>query len=270
MVILPVDQGFEHGPDRSFGMNPASYDPEYHFRIAIEAELNAYAAPLGMLEACADKFIGQMPLILKMNSANSLSSSKLSPNQAITASVQDALRLGCVAIGITLYPGSDRFYDMAQDARELIREAKSKGLAVVVWSYPRGEGISKEGESAIDVCCYAGHIAALLGANIIKLKPPVNFIEKPESQKIYVENSIKTSTLSERVTHVMRSVFNFKRLVVFSGGSAKSDTEMLEEIDMINTGGGSGSIIGRNSFQRPFDKSIELLQKVCQIYKPSV
>jgi class I fructose-bisphosphate aldolase len=270
MVILPVDQGFEHGPDRSFGMNPDAYDPEYHFNIAVEARLNAYAAPLGMLEFAADKFTGQIPLILKLNNAISLSSKNLSPTQAMTSTVQDALRLGCSAVGITIYPGSDDFYSSIDEAREVILEAKSCGLAVVVWSYPRGEGISKEGETAIDVCCYAGHIAALIGANIIKLKPPSNFIEKSENLKIYQENHIQTSTLTERVAQVMRSVFNAKRLVVFSGLAKKSDHDLLAETAMINEAGASGSIIGRNCFQRPFGKSIELLQRVCQIYGADV
>jgi class I fructose-bisphosphate aldolase len=267
MVILPVDQGFEHGPDRSFGMNPDAYDPEYHFKIAVEAKLNAYAAPLGMLEACADKFVGQIPLILKINSSNSLLSKTLSPNQAITASVKDALRLGCVGVGMTIYPGSNNFQDMLEEAKDIISEAKANGLAVIIWSYPRGEGISKEGESALDVCCYAGHIAALIGANIIKLKPPTDFVEKAEAKQIYKENNIQTAGFDQRIKHVMRSVFNGKRLVVFSGGATKSDAEILNEVTMLSKANASGSIIGRNSFQRPFSKSLILLQNICQIYK---
>jgi len=251
-------------------MNPDAYDPEYHFKIAVEAKLSAYAAPLGMLEFAADKFTGQVPLILKLNSAISLSSKNLSPTQCMTSSIQDALRLGCCAVGVTIYPGSDDFYNAIDEIREVILEAKSCGLAVVVWSYPRGEGISKEGETAIDVCSYAGHIAALIGANIIKLKPPSNFIEKPENLKIYQENHIQTATLAQRVAQVMKSVFNGKRLVVFSGLAKKSDEDLLAETAMLNEAGASGSIIGRNSFQRPFNKSVELLQRVCQIYGTDV
>jgi class I fructose-bisphosphate aldolase len=188
----------------------------------------------------------------------------------MTSSIQDALRLGCCAVGVTIYPGSDDFYNAIDEIREVILEAKSCGLAVVVWSYPRGEGISKEGETAIDVCSYAGHIAALIGANIIKLKPPSNFIEKPENLKIYQENHIQTATLAQRVAQVMKSVFNGKRLVVFSGLAKKSDEDLLAETAMLNEAGASGSIIGRNSFQRPFNKSVELLQRVCQIYGTDV
>src|SRR5579872_5966729 len=111
LVILPVDQGFEHGPARSFAPNPPAYDPHYHFQLAIEAGLSAYAAPLGMIEAGAATFAGQIPTILKLNSANSLSRLKEDADQAVTGSVADALRLGCSAIGFTIYPGSDAAYD---------------------------------------------------------------------------------------------------------------------------------------------------------------
>src|ERR1700692_50952 len=137
-VILPVDQGFEHGPARSFAPNPPAHDPHYHVQLAIEAGLNAYAAPLGFLEAGAGTYAGQIPLILKANSANSLSRAKEGASQAVTASVKDALRLGCAAIGFTIYPGSDDAYGMFEEIAELGREAKAHGLAVVIWSYPRG------------------------------------------------------------------------------------------------------------------------------------
>src|SRR6201990_1130576 len=122
VLILPVDQGFEHGPARSFAPNPPAYDPHYHFQLAIDAGLSAYAAPLGPLEAGADTFAGQIPLILKMNSANSLSRLKKDAAQAVTASVGDALRLGCSAIGFTIYPGSDAAYDQMEEIRELAEE----------------------------------------------------------------------------------------------------------------------------------------------------
>ena len=150
VVILPVDQGFEHGPARSFAPNPPAYDPHYHYQLAIDAGLNAYAAPLGFLEAGSDTFAGAIPTILKVNSANSLARAKENPSQAVTASVKDALRLGCAAIGFTIYPGSDRAYEMMNEIAEMGREAKSYGLAVVIWSYPRGGNLSKAGETWTD------------------------------------------------------------------------------------------------------------------------
>ncbi len=264
LVILPVDQGFEHGPARSFAPNPAGYDPHYHYRLAIDAGLNAFAAPLGLLEAGADSFAGQIPTILKVNSANSHAREK---DQAITGSVEDALRLGCAAIGFTVYPGSDSQFDMMEEIRELAAEAKSVGLAVVVWSYPRGGGLSKEGETAIDVCAYAAHMAALLGAHIIKVKPPTAHIEQDEARKVYEAQGIDISSLSRRVAHVMQSAFDGRRLVVFSGGAARGDAAILDELRALRDGGASGSIIGRNSFQRPRAEALDLLDKAVKIYK---
>jgi class I fructose-bisphosphate aldolase len=267
MVILPVDQGFEHGPARSFAKNPSAYDPDYHFKLAINAGLSAYAAPIGFLEAGIDKFVGQIPTILKLNSNNSLDTQLNSPDQAITASVQDALRLGSIAVGLTIYPGSNKATRMIEEAREIIREAKSHGLAVVIWSYARGGSLSKEGETAVDVCAYAAHMAALLGAHIIKVKPPTSHIEQPEAKKVYQSERIPIGTLSERVNHVVQSCFNGKRLVVFSGGTVKSQDDILGEIQAIKAGGASGSIIGRNSFQRPYNEAISLLKNIYEIYR---
>ena len=264
VVILPVDQGFEHGPARSFAPNAAGYDPHYHYRLAIDAGLNAFAAPLGLLEAGADTFAGQIPTILKVNSANSHARDK---DQAITGAVEDALRLGCAAIGFTIYPASDSQFEMMEEIREMAAEAKSVGLAVVIWSYPRGGSLSKEGETAIDVCAYAAHMAALLGAHIIKVKPPTAHIEQDEARKVYEAQQIDISSLSSRVAHVMQSAFAGRRLVVFSGGAAKGDAALLDEIRALRDGGASGSIIGRNSFQRPRDDALALLDKVVRIYR---
>ena len=246
LVILPVDQGYEHGPARSFAPNPDAYDPHYHFKIAIDAGLNAYAAPLGMLEAGADTFVGQIPTILKLNSANSLATLK---DQAVHGSIEDALKLGCAAVGFTIYPGSEYQFEMMEELKELALEAKSVGLAAVVWSYPRGGNISKEGETAIDICAYAAHMAALLGAHIIKVKPPSSHIELEAAKNSYKD--IDVSTLSKRIHHVMQSSFNKRRIVVFSGNAYTDMKGLLEDIRQIRDGGGNGSIIGRNTFQRP-------------------
>jgi fructose-bisphosphate aldolase, class I len=266
LLILPVDQGFEHGPARSFAANPESYDPHYHFNLAIEAGLSAYAAPLGMIEAGASHFAGAVPLILKVNSSNSLSPSDLAPYQAITASVSDALRLGCSAIGFTIYPGSEMAYEMMDEIREMTLEAKSCGLAVVIWSYPRGGDISKEGETAIDVISYGAHMAALLGAHIIKVKPPTSYLENKEAKKVYLEKNIPIETLAERIAHVKQACFNGKRIVVFSGGANKSLESLYEEAKEIRLGGGNGSIIGRNSFQRPKEDALKMLNEIINIY----
>ncbi len=265
LVILPVDQGFEHGPARSFAPNPDGYDPVYHAKLAIDAGLNAHAAPLGSIQAVAREYAGQIPLILKANSNDALNSSS-DPIPAVTASVEDALRLGCAAIGFSIYPGSINFKQMYEEIKDMALKAKRNGLAVVIWSYPRGSGLSKKGETAVDVVAYAAQIAAQLGAHLIKVKPPTAHIELEEAKKVYEKYSIPVSTLAERVRHVVQSAFDGKRIVIFSGGPAKDRKEVIEEIKQIKQGGGFGSIIGRNSFQRPREEALDFLSEVLQIY----
>jgi class I fructose-bisphosphate aldolase len=267
LVILPVDQGFEHGPARSFAPNPPGYDPRYHFQLAVDAGCNAYAAPLGFLEAGAAEYAGQVPLILKANNSDSLYGGAGNPIPAVTASVDDALRLGCVAVGFTIYPASSYRNEMYEELRELALEAKEAGLVVVVWSYPRGEGISKQGETAVDVCAYAAQIAAQLGAHIIKVKPPTGHIEQAAARAVYEKYGIKIDTLAERVAHVVQSAFGGRRIVIFSGGEAKGAEEILEENRQTALGGGFGTIMGRNSFQRPHDDAVKLLRDVMEIHR---
>ena len=270
LVILPVDQGFEHGPARSFAPNPPGYNPLYHFELAIEAGCNAYAAPLGFIEAGAARYAGEIPLILKLNNHDLLYSSA-APIPAVTASVEAALRLGCAAIGYTIYPGSAERLEMYERLALLAEEAKSAGLAVVVWSYPRGSGLSKEGETAVDVVAYAAHIAAQLGAHMIKVKLPTEHIEQPDAQKVYQKYDIPISTLADRVRHVVQSAFDGRRIVIFSGGAKKEDDEaVFEEVRAIRDGGGFGSIIGRNSFQRPREAALKFLNTIMRIYKGEI
>ena len=265
MVILPVDQGFEHGPARSFAPNPAAYDPHYHFQLAIDAGLNAYAAPLGMIEAGASTFAGAIPTILKLNSSNSLATEK---DQAVTGSVNDALRLGCSAIGYTIYPGSEYAFDQMEKLRALSEEAKDAGLAVVVWSYPRGPMLDKAAETAVDICAYAAHMAALMGAHIIKVKPPTEVVSLEAAKKTYATQNIDISTLAARVKHVVQCCFNGRRIVVFSGGEFGGDVNTLYDgIRGVYQGGANGSIIGRNTFQRPRDEALALLDGIIGIFQ---
>jgi class I fructose-bisphosphate aldolase len=266
LVILPVDQGFEHGPARSFAPNPPAYDPRYHFELAIAAGCNAYAAPLGFIEAGVREFAGESPLILKLNDADSLLD-EADPSQALTGSVQDALRLGASAIGFTIYPGSAHRYDMFDQARALAEEAKACGLAVVIWSYPRGSGLSKAGETAIDVVAYAAQIAAQLGAHIIKVKLPTDHLEQEAAKAVYEKQKIPIATQAERVKHVIDCAFAGRRIVIFSGGAANFDDAALHaEFEAIRDGGGFGSILGRNSFQRPRDQALALLNDAMTVY----
>jgi class I fructose-bisphosphate aldolase len=264
-VILPVDQGFEHGPARSFAPNPGGYDPDYHAQLAIDAGCNAYAAPLGSLEISADKVAGQVPLILKLNNSDTLAKID-QPCSAVTAGVKDAVRLGCVAIGYTIYPGSAQRNLMYEELRELIAEAKDYGLPTIVWAYPRG-ALSKDGETAIDVVAYAAQISCQLGAHVVKVKPPKDFIEQSEAKKVFEKYSIPTKTLADRVRHVVESAFAGKRIVIFSGGESKGTDELLEEVRQLAAGGGFGSIMGRNAFQRPRAEALKLLGDVMEIFR---
>ncbi|MBU0638707.1 MAG: class I fructose-bisphosphate aldolase [Planctomycetes bacterium] len=265
LVILPVDQGFEHGPARSFAPNPPGYNPHYHFELALEAGCNAYAAPLGFLEAGARTFAGELPLILKLNNHELLHDEK-NPMPAVTASIDHALRLGCAAIGFTVYPGSALNNPMYEQIQALSEEAKSAGLVVVVWSYPRGEDLSKKGETAVDIAAYAAQIACQLGAHIVKVKPPTEHIELDAARKVYEKHNIPIGTLAERVKHVVQSAFDGRRIVIFSGGAAKGEAEVFDEIRGIHQGGGFGSIIGRNAFQRPKAEALAMLKKIMNIY----
>jgi class I fructose-bisphosphate aldolase len=266
MVILPVDQGFEHGPARSFAPNALGYDPDYHVQLAVDSGCNAYAAPLGFLEAVADRYAGQIPLILKLNNSDTLAKVD-QPCSAVTGSVKDALRLGCTAIGYTIYPGSGQRNRMYEDLRQLILEAKDVGLPTILWAYPRGAGLSKDGETAVDVAAYAAQIAAQLGAHVIKIKPPKDHVEQAEAKKVFEKYNIPTKTLADRTRHCVQSAFNGKRIVIFSGGEAKDTPAVLEEVKGLADGGAFGSIMGRNAFQRPRAEAIKLLQDVMEIFR---
>ena len=265
LVILPVDQGFEHGPARSFAANPSGYDPRYHFELALAAGCNAYAAPLGFIESGAADYAWRVPLILKANSHDGLHA-EADPMPAQTATARDAVRLGCAAVGYTIYPGSVDRRLLYEQLRELIAEAKSLGLATVVWSYPRGSDLSKSGETGIDVVAYAAQIAAQLGADFIKVKLPSDHLGQEEAKKVYQAQDIPVGTLAERVRHVVQSAFNGQRIVIFSGGPTKDDESVFDEARAIRDGGGFGSIIGRNSFQRPKQEAVAFLNAIMDIY----
>lgn len=267
LLILPVDQGFEHGPGRSFEPNPPAYHPHYHFQLAVDAGLSAYAAPLGFIEAGAVEFAGQLPLILKVNSHDLLMDER-NPITAQTATVADALRLGCAAIGYTIYPGTAPRREQYEQLRELVREARAAGLLVVVWSYPRGGDLTAEGETALDVVAYAAQIAAQLGAHLIKVKLPSARIELEGARKVYDEYDVPRDTIADRVRHVVQSAFDGRRIVIFSGGAKKDDPNAIyDAVRGIRDGGGFGSIIGRNTFQRERQDAMAMLDRIIETYR---
>lgn len=263
LVILPVDQGFEHGPARSFAPNPEGYDPAYHPSLAVESGCNAYAAPLGFIEAVAGQFAGHLPLILKVNNSDTLGGPD-QPCSAQTSAVRDALRLGCCAVGYTIYPGSGLRNAMYEQLRELIAEARQAGLPTIVWAYARGANLSKEGETAVDVIAYAAQVACQLGAHVVKVKPPTAAIGLEAARSAY--QGIATEKLSDRVRHVVQSAFGGKRIVIFSGGPTKGTDELLGEVRELAQGGAFGSIVGRNAFQRPRAEAVALLRNMMEVF----
>ncbi len=257
LLILPVDQGVEHGPDASFAPNPDAYDPRYHFELAIDGGVSGLAGPLGFLAVGADRYAGAVPLILKVNGANALSPLK---NSAVTATVRDALELGCCAIGFSIYPGSDFQYEMFEEVRDAVAEAKAHGLAVIIWAYPRGGTLSSEDETSLDVIAYAAQIAVQLGAHIVKVKPPAARLAATGAAA-----GPGMAGLADRIAHVRAAAFAGRRLVVFSGGPAKDLAAVTAEVSAIAAGGGRGAMVGRNTFQRPRAEALQMLERIAQI-----
>jgi fructose-bisphosphate aldolase, class I len=274
-VILPVDQGFEHGPGRSFEPSPSMYDPCNQAQLAIDAGCNAYAAPLGSLEI-ANSLIKEsgIPTILKVNNHDGMMPDGNDPSPATTSWVEDAVRLGCAAVGFTIYPGSEKAREMYEQVRMLVADARKAGLIVVVWTYPRGSGLTpadeslspKDIETAVDVVAYAVQIAALLGAHIIKCKPPKGVIGLKDSVKRGVYKDTSIINLEDRIRIIMKAAFSGKRIVINSGGESKGSEEIINEVIELKNGGSFGSIVGRNAFQRPQSEAVELLNKIQDIY----
>lgn len=282
LMLLAVDQGFEHGPT-TFLSNPEGFSPHYHFQLAQEAGLSGYTAPLSWLRAGVDSYLGAVPMILKINHSNRLLAPSMDPDQAVVASIQDAVDLGCVGIGFTLYPGADAFLEQLEELRDLVAEARACGLFTVVWAYPRGSGINAlkgatgtdfygnktaandDPRMALDTIAYSAHMACLAGAHIVKVNLPHKFLARPESQAAY--RNVPMETPEDRVRHVVDCCFKGRRMVIFSGGAAKEADQVLSDVRAVLQGGGTGSIIGRNIFQRPREEALRLIEELAGIYE---
>lgn len=266
MIILATDQGFEHGPDKMFALNQAAYDPQYFYHLATTYGLSALAAPLGVLESGCETYLGQVPTILKINSSNNLIQKGTNPDQALTATVKDAVRLGCTAIGFTIYPGSDAFLDQLEELKEIIQEARSYSLPTIVWSYARGGALLKEAETALDVISYGAHMACLAGAHVVKVKLPSDYLALKCVKDTFLKSDIPYSSAKDRVAHVVRACFTGRRMVIFSGGESKDDESLLAEAKAIKGGNGFGSIVGRNFFQRQEHDAKQIIDSMQKIY----
>ena len=266
-VILPVDQGFEHGPARSFAPNPPAYDPDYHFQLAIDSGCNAYAAPLGSLEASADKFAGPDPAHPQAEQLRHARQDGPALQRG-HRHVKDARAPRLLAIGYTIYPGSGARNSDVRGPPRAHPRGEGRGPADGRLGVPARRGpLEGRRDRPSTSSAYAAQISCQLGAHVIKVKPPKDFIEQAEAKKVFEKYGIPTKTLADRVKHVVQSAFNGKRIVIFSGGEAKGTDELLEDVRGIAAGGGFGSIMGRNAFQRPRAEALKLLADVMDIFR---
>ena len=265
LLLLPIDQGIEHGP-RDFFPNPDSKDPEYQFRLAVEAGYSAIACQIGLAEKYYPDYAGQVPLLLKVNGKTDIPSS----DEALSttnASVEDAVRLGADAVGYTLYVGSPR---QDQDLRQLqtVREECDRyGMPLVIWAYPRGSAVAKKGgQNSFYAIDYAARMAMEMGADVVKLNmPKIDPDKDKDAPAPYNELEVSQE---EAVRQVVASAG--RSLVVLSGGSKIDDDQLLSQTRMIMEAGGSGVIYGRNVWQREHSEAMEIVEQIKEIMLSSV
>ena len=265
LMLLPIDQGIEHGP-RDFFPNPASKDPAYQFKLAAEAGYSALACQIGMAEKYYPDYAGRVPLILKVNGKTDIPSS----DEALStcnASVEDAVRLGADAVGYTLYVGSPRQdQDLAQ-LRQVRQDCERYGMPLVIWSYPRGAALdAKGGQTTFYAIDYAARMAMEMGADIVKLNMPKI---DPDKDKLtpapYNEMDVSQE---EAIRQAVESAG--RALVVLSGGSKISDEQVLEQTRFIMEAGGQGVIYGRNVWQREWSEALEIIESIKETLLSSV
>ena len=265
LLLLPIDQGIEHGP-RDFFPNPASKDPEYQFRLAAEAGYSAIACQIGLAEKYYPDYAGQVPLLLKVNGKTDLPPSD-NALSTTNASVEDAVRLGADAVGYTLYVGSPR---QDEDLRQLqtVREDCDRfGMPLVIWAYPRGSAVAKKGgQNSFYAIDYAARLAMEMGADVVKLNmPKIDPDKDNDAPAPYNELDVSQE---EAVRQVVESAG--RSLVVLSGGSKIDDDQLLGQTRMIMEAGGSGLIYGRNVVQRDHSEAIEIIEQIKEIMLSNV
>jgi|694.fasta_scaffold23319_6 class I fructose-bisphosphate aldolase len=266
VMILPIDQILEHGPGRAFEPNPIMYDPLEQAQFAVDGGFNAYAAPLGSLERGYEILARHnVPTILKVNSHTLMIPDNENPKPSIHSWVDDAVRLGCSAVGFTLYPGSIHSNEMEQQARMLIADARKAGLITILWIYPRGAGLIKGQERAVDIIAYGVALGVSLGAQIIKVKLPIDSYGLSSNQEMRIYDNVPTETLTDRIKLVMKAAYNGHRIVIHSGGDYATAETLESEIRAIREGGAFGSIMGRNAFQRPTEEALNLIKNLQDI-----
>ncbi|MFL5870684.1 MAG: class I fructose-bisphosphate aldolase [Solirubrobacterales bacterium] len=263
LLLLPIDQGIEHGP-RDFFANPDSKDPEYQFHLAAEAGYSAIACQIGLAEKYYPDYAGQVPLLLKVNGKTDIPAAD-EPLSTTNASVEDAVRLGADAVGYTLYVGSPRQDADLHQLKGVREDCDRYGMPLVIWAYPRGKYIkAKGGQDSFYAIDYAARLAMEMGADIVKLNLP-SPDPHPDSPAPYNELEV---TQEEAVQQVVSSAG--RSLVVLSGGSKIDDEQLLNQTRYIMEAGGQGVIYGRNVWQRPHNEALEIIDQIKEIMLSSV
>jgi len=261
LLILPIDQGLEHGPV-DFFVNPDALDPKYQYDLARDGKFSAIALHIGLAEKYFHEYAGDVPLILKLNGKTSIppDGQAFSP---LTGSVEDAVRLGADAVGYTVYVGSpaqDR--DIAQ-FMTVRRDAERLGMPTIVWAYPRGEAVGKKGgKESLYAIDYAARVALELGADIVKLNYPVASEKDAESPAPY--NTLRLSH-DAAFRKVVESAG--RALVLVSGGEKVGDSEMLTKVRSSMDAGATGIIFGRNLWQRSKPDALRITRELHAIFR---
>lgn len=258
LLVLPLDQGLEHGPT-DFFPHPPAVDPEYQFRLAVEGNFSAIALGIGLAEKYMGDYCGQIPLILKLNGKTNIPSDA-EATSPLFASVEDAVRLGADAVGYTLYVGSARQHDEIRQFEKVRQDCERYGMPLVMWSYPRGAAVdAKGGTNTLFAQDYAARVALEMGADIVKLHEP-----NDSTANVPAPYSQLREDAASRSARVVRSAG--RTMVLFSGGEKNDDDDaVLRKVEFYLQSGATGVMFGRNMWLRPFDQALALTRAVHEI-----
>jgi class I fructose-bisphosphate aldolase len=257
LLLLPIDQGLEHGPV-DFFPNPPCADPEFQLRLALEGGYSGIVFHIGLARKYMHKYAGKVPLVLKLNGKTNVPS-EAQALSAQTATVEEAVALGADAVGYTLYVGSPRQDEDFVQFMEIRNECERLGMPLIMWAYPRGEAIdAKGGRDSLYAIDYAARVACELGADVVKLNEPKLGGEKDSAQpKPY--NELQMSD-QEALNKIVASAG--RTLVLISGGSKLGDDDLLRKAEMCMKAGATGLIFGRNMWQRPWDEALAATARI--------
>lgn len=261
LLVLPIDQGLEHGPV-DFFENPAALDPDYQYRLARDGRFSAIALHIGLAEKYFAPYAGEVPLILKLNGKTSIPPDT-EAFSALTGTVEDAVRLGADAIGYTVYVGSPaQARDFAQ-FQQVRADADRLGMPVIVWAYPRGEAVSKKGgKESLYAIDYAARVALELGADVVKVNYPVASDKDAQSPPPYNTLALSPEAAFHKVVQSAG-----RALVLVSGGEKVDDAALLTKVRASMHAGATGIIFGRNLWQRPHDQALALTRELHAIFR---